>query len=497
MTKNNYLYADKNEQVKRANTFLVFGFDAFYAVVLALIWIACARGIRTIAYTGGFTAFVVLLNILLYVLFQKEKSSTKLRYVSLIGMVITSTILIYAFHNYYVNFMTILPFIGCILFYDKKFSLISGVSIAAVNIIMTLIKLATPGMYTGEDRMDQLCSGFIVCMGLLLMFLTARVVKKFIEDSIGSLMEHQKTQQNLFDNVIEISKEVKSGTMAAMDIVTELNQSSETVKSAMQDISDSTLNTAENIQTQTNMTQDIQESITKTQDRSEHMVSIAKESSELNANNIDTMNRLKSHSDVITKTNAEVAESMKQLTEKTKSVIGIADTIFAISSQTNLLALNASIESARAGEAGRGFAVVADQIRQLAEQTRKETERIAEILDALSENATQASGAVDKSVEAATSQTQMIEDASEGFQHMSNNVGMLINDIDSIDQMINQLSKANEQIVENIMNLSATTEEVTASSNQAADLSTTNLDKAESAKKLLEQVLQSANKDIN
>ena len=217
---------------------------------------------------------------------------------------------------------------------------------------------------------------------------------------------------------------------------------------------------------------------------------VAKQSEELNSQSLEIMHHLKRQSDVIADTNGEVAASMHKLQERTETVKTITDTIFEISSQTNLLALNASIESARAGEAGRGFAVVADEIRQLAERTKEETESIASILNELSEDARAAAEAVSRSVEAAQEQEQMIDQASDSFDKMNGNVNTLIEDIDQIDQMLGGLSEANNQIVENIMHLSATTQEVTASSVQAADLSMQNLNNAENAKSLLGNVLE-------
>ena len=73
---------------------------------------------------------------------------------------------------------------------------------------------------------------------------------------------------------------------------------------------------------------------------------------------------------------------------------------------------------------------------------------------------------------------------------MNENVNALITDIGEIDQMLASLSDANNQIVDNISQLSATTEEVTASSTQAEELSTKNLDNAENAKSLLDGVLE-------
>ena len=322
-------------------------------------------------------------------------------------------------------------------------------------------------------------------LSMVVVYLTVSVAYQFNRDTIGSLTEKEAAQRQMVDDIIAVADQVRKGTENAMNIVNELNSSTEVVNGAMKDISDSTQSTAENIQTQTEMTQNIQDSIGTTLERSEKMVQVAKQSGELNEKSSRIMDDLKKQSAVIAQTNSEVASSMRELQDRTSAVKSIADTIFSISSQTNLLALNASIESARAGEAGRGFAVVADEIRQLAEKTRQETENIANILEQLSENAQTAADAVERSVTAAGAQDEMIAQASESFGAMNQNVNELVTDIGEIDTMLNNLSKANNQIVENIMQLSATTEEVTASSVQAADLSVKNLGNAENTKDLL------------
>tara|TARA_R110002050_G_scaffold85133_8_gene181718 strand:+ start:2546 stop:3712 length:1167 start_codon:yes stop_codon:yes gene_type:complete len=82
------------------------------------------------------------------------------------------------------------------------------------------------------------------------------------------------------------------------------------------------------------------------------------------------------------------------LKEESARIGSVLDVIRGIADQTNLLALNAAIEAARAGEQGRGFAVVADEVRALASRTQEATVEIQSMVEGLQDKTANAVSAV-------------------------------------------------------------------------------------------------------
>jgi len=98
-------------------------------------------------------------------------------------------------------------------------------------------------------------------------------------------------------------------------------------------------------------------------------------------------------------------ETISALSASADQVGHIVELIQTIAQRTNLLALNASIEAARGGEAGRGFAVVASEVKELAMQTSRATEQVAEQIRTMQDT----TGASVSALRSIASQVQELE----------------------------------------------------------------------------------------
>ena len=142
-------------------------------------------------------------------------------------------------------------------------------------------------------------------------------------------------------------------------------------------------------------------------------------------------------------------QTMQGLAVAAQKVGAVIQLIQAIAEQTNLLALNATIEAARAGEAGKGFAVVASEVKNLANQTRKATEEIADQITAIqgaSDEAVNAIHGIGRTVaevsEIATSIAAAVEQQAAATQEINRNVQQAAVGTSDVAQNIAVVSRA-------------------------------------------------------
>lgn len=153
-----------------------------------------------------------------------------------------------------------------------------------------------------------------------------------------------------------------------------------------------------------------------------------------------------------------LVEAMGDINTSSQEINKIVDTIENIAFQINILSLNASVEAARAGEAGRGFAVVAEEIGNLAAKS----DEAAKATKTLIEN----------SVQATERGGKIVDEVSVSLKKTLELVMQSNDAIASIAEAVHSEAESIAQVTTGISQISSVVEMNSASSEEAAAVST-------------------------
>lgn len=235
---------------------------------------------------------------------------------------------------------------------------------------------------------------------------------KNIQESIMNLVDGAKINADEILNITEFISDMEKQS-------NELAEISTTIDNMISDTRDSTLKGSENINSAVNSLSTMRESIVLS------------------------------------------SKSITKLSKRSKNIKSIISIIASISEQTNLLALNASIEAARAGEQGKGFSVVAEEIRKLAEQSSSSTEEISREILQIQDQVGEVVTTMKESIRYMESGTHSVEDTSNIFVKIENEVKMVKEFSSKVSVISKNLSEENKKLYKAISNTCAISEKAT------------------------------------
>jgi methyl-accepting chemotaxis protein len=318
--------------------------------------------------------------------------------------------------------------------------------VTALSILLIIIvtKKISKSIYSLKEQMQIMANGDLTAEDIVINS------NDEIEDLADAFNEMSNNLKDIIRKVYSMSQEIENSTKVVTESVTENTNGSVRISESIESMSvrmneqkaesDSAMNRVYEMET-------ISGKITQSADRIEDRADQSMQMAEKGNDNINQYVRQLSN---VNSVMDQVASVATKLSDSTKEMNAILNSITEIASQTNLLSLNASIEAARAGEAGRGFAVVASEIRKLAEDSQTSAARIGSIITEVQVDANNMSSKMSEGLEQLQKGNVLADMTSKSFAEIKQGTEIVNKDIKDIIAEIEELSEIIGNVADNM-----------------------------------------------
>ncbi len=475
----------KRQQIEKSRIIFVLGLVIIgYSTLISLLGFADETADMAVVTPRAIA--IVLVFVVFIILHFKMKDSPYANAAGLSCIIVSYAITVLTQRHTYMYALVYPIMIISIVYMDVKLTKITA-SVCTALVLIAGIKNFVAYPDTQDQSFMQIFYTIIFCITVVE---TVTVLAKHTKEDADELLKQMQETEQMSDAIINSSERLVKSLDEAKDKSKHLTESMHATQNSVDEIARSVKDTAEALEVQTSKTNDIQKNIDNAGKETEEMKDNASDSKNSIKDGVNMIISLREKSLQTSKITRHTKESTLELDNSIKEVESIIATILGISEQTNLLSLNASIEAARAGEAGKGFAVVADEIRKLSDETKGATEQITAIIEKLTSTVFEASGNMEKSAQFVEEQNDMIDTTKVTFDTVTEKTDFLYRTIENLTGEISEILEANGHITDSITNLSATSEELAASSDNCESMCNDSMDALIDMNKILNEIFE-------
>lgn len=279
-------------------------------------------------------------------------------------------------------------------------------------------------------------------------------LKKQLQTSVNLIKKSTLLLTETIDNVDNTTKSNAESVAQINMAINEVAETSQSVAQSAQILSEKAFELGQNIE-------ELSENVTILSDETTNIKSANSEANEYMSIVLDSSKKSVVAVEQIAKEIADTNDAVKDINKCISMINEIA-------SETKLLSLNASIEAARAGEAGRGFSVVASNIKQLAESSAENVEKITDIINHITDLSAKSVRGAEKVQDIIEEEQKYIKDTQAKFDVLKNNVESSIEEINSIANKTKSLNSIKQDVTSACSDLGAISEELGASAEEVS-----------------------------